>query len=482
VCLTALVLSGVVGVRARAGQTPPAAKAHRPLNFIIILIDDLGWRDLGCCGSTFYETPHVDALARRGLRFTQAYAACPVCSPSRAALLTGKYPARLHLTDYVGAVSRPGSRLRTPDWKPYLDPSEPTMARLLKKADDYTCGCIGKWHLGGNQLSSTPEELWRYSPERHGFDFSLAAGPAGQPPDYFFPYRRLVAGKVVGLPNLPWGYAGEYLTDRLTDAAGQFIERHRDRPFFLYFSHYAVHTAIGDRLQGKPAKVDHYRARIRPGEAQNNPVYAAMVDSMDESVGRVVRKLEDLKLTDRTVVFFTSDNGGYHRATSNLPLRGAKSEAYEGGIRVPLIAAGPGIVPGESATPVTGTDFLPTLLELAGVNPGKVPVTDGESLLPLLRRTGRLQRDAIYWHYPHYNGSTAPFSAVRQRDLKLIEFLEDGRLELYDLAKDPGESRNLATEMPEKAKELQRLLASWRTKVGAQMPTPNTTKRSPGGR
>jgi arylsulfatase A-like enzyme len=464
----------VVFLAALPPHSARAASRQKP-NIVLILIDDLGWRDLACCGSTFHDTPHIDRLARRGMKFTNGYATCCVCSPSRASILTGQYPARLHLTDYIPGWSPKHPRLRIPAWTQHLDPRTGTIAQALRQAG-YRTASIGKWHLGGNQISPDAGEGKEFAPEKQGFDVNIAGGPLGQPPDYFFPYRRkLPDGRVIRLTKLPGGRAGEYLTDRLTDEAEKFIERNKDRPFFLYLAHYAVHTAMGARLQARAKTIARYRAKRDPQGVQKNPVYAAMVESMDESVGRVVRKLADLKLAGRTLVIFTSDNGGYGAATSNAPLRGSKSTPYEGGIRVPLILSWPGVVkPGSVCdTAVTGADFYPTLLELAGVKPKAGRPVDGESLMPLLTRKGGLHRNAVYWHYPHYSEGTTPYGAVRQENYKLIEFYETGRLELYNLQKDLNEKNNLAGKMPAKAKELRKLLADWRKRVKAQMPTPN---------
>jgi WD40 repeat protein len=464
----ALSLAGVVPGAARA-----EAPDRKPPNVVIILIDDLGWRDVGCFGSTFYETPNIDRLARRGMRFTAGYAACCVCSPTRASLLTGKYPARLHLTDYIPGSTPRGARLRIPAWTQHLALDEVSLARALKPAG-YVSACIGKWHLDEVAGPVAAEE--RYSPERHGFDVNVAGSSLGQPPDYFFPYRRKLAdGREYQLTHLPGGREGEYLTDRLTDEAEKFLDRNRDRPFFLYLAHYAVHTSMGARLQAKPRTIARYQARPRPDAGQKDPVYAAMVESMDESVGRLVRKLDELKIADRTLILFTSDNGGLDTATSNAPLRGAKATPYEGGVRVPWTVCWPGVVPAGSVctVPVASIDWYPTVLEAAGVAPGPKQVVDGESLLPLLRQRGSLRRQALYWHYPHYSDGTTPYGAVRRGNDKLIEFYEDGRLELYDLQADPGEKHDLAGAQPARAQQLRQLLSDWRKQVGAQMPAPD---------
>lgn len=431
-------------------------------NIVFILIDDMGWTDLGCFGSTFYETPNIDRLAAQGMKFTQAYAACTVCSPTRASIMTGKYPARLHLTDWIAGSKKPKAKLKIPDWLMHLPLEENTIAKALKPAG-YVSASIGKWHLGG------PE----YFPEKHGFDLNRGGCDKGQPPSYFSPYR---------IPTLEDGPPGEYLTDRLGDEALKFIESNKDRPFLLYWPHYAVHMP----LQAKRPIVDRYQAKVKPGMDQNNATYAAMIESVDDAVGRMMAKLDELKLASRTVVVFTSDNGGLLKSTSNKPLRAGKGSAYEGGVRVPMIVRWPGVVaPGSVCeTPVISLDGYPTMLEIAGlpaegaakagVRPEAKQVVDGASLVPLLKGAGGFSRDALFWHYPHYHpGGATPYSAVRKGDLRLVEFFEDDRVELYNLKDDIGETKDLAAAMPEKARELRKILADWRASVGAQMPTPN---------
>jgi arylsulfatase A-like enzyme len=459
--------------------TPLGADEPRPPNFLFILIDDLGWRDLGCYGSTFYQTPHIDRLAGQGIRFTNAYAACSVCSPTRASILTGQYPARLHLTDYLTGRPPKDARLQVPDWTPYLRRDALTIPAVLKTAG-YNSALIGKWHLGGSREWGAPAEAEDALPERRGFDLNIAGSHYGQPPDYFYPYERNgPKGTTYRFPNLKGGRAGEYLTDRLTDEAEKFLTANRSRPFFLYLAHYAVHTSIGNRLQAKPLVVAKYQARADPKATQHNAVYAAMIESVDESVGRLLRKLDELKLADQTVVVFTSDNGGYHEATAQPPLRGAKSEPYEGGIRVPLLIRWPGKVkPGRVCdTPVISADFFPTFCRMANVRPDPKQPIDGVSLLPLLEEKGGLEREALFWHYPHYNASSPPHGIVRQGVFKLIEFFEDGRVELYNLKTDLSEKENLASSQPERARAMQRLLSAWRKQVGAQMPVPRTAPR-----
>lgn len=466
--VAAAVLVTGAAVTARAGESPP--RPRRP-NVVLILADDLGWHDLGCYGSTFHQTPHLDALARQGMRFTNAYVAAAVCSPTRASLLTGKYPARLHLTHIIQAPRTSKGSLRDPDWTPYLPLDEVTLAEALKPAG-YVTACIGKWHLGGVAGRSGSGDGAEGDPRRQGFDVNVAGSDCGQPPDYFFPYARtLPDGKTVRLTNLEGGRPGEYLTDRLTDEAEKFVTQHRDRPFFLFLSHFAPHTAMGDRLQAPEALTARFKATVNPKDPQHDPVYAALVASLDAGVGRLLGKLDELGLAENTLVIFTSDNGGLEPKTSNRPLRGGKGGPYEGGLRVPAIVRWPGKVkPGSvSDVPVISPDFYPTVLETAGVKVGPRQVVDGLSLVPLLTGAGPLDRTALYWHFPHCD--LGPYSVVRQGDFKLIEFLGDGRCELYNLREDGEEKTNLADRMPEKLAELRANLARWRKTVGAQMPT-----------
>ncbi len=445
-------------------QSGVAATSHSKPNFIFILIDDLGWADLGCFGSTFYKTPNLDRLASLGMKFTNGYAACPVCSPTRASILTGKYPARLHLTDWLpGRPDLPAQKLLRPQFLQQLALNEVTLAEALKAAG-YVSASIGKWHLGGEG----------FLPQDQGFDVSVAGNQAGSPASFFFPYKSARGS----IPGLEEGEAGEYLTDRLTGEALKFLERSRSRPFFLYLPHYAVHIP----LAGKPELVDRYSREAKPGAAQNNAVYAAMIHSVDDSVGSILQKLDDLRIGDRTVVLFMSDNGGLSvkegpntPATSNAPLRDGKGYLYEGGIREPLIIRWPGVSkPGSVCdAPVSSIDFFPTLLDIAGVSAAASSV-DGVSLVPLLKQSGKLRRSAIYWHYPHYsNQGGKPGAAIRQGDFKLIEFFEDSHVELYNLRTDIGERVNLASGMPKKTAELRHKLSTWRRSVDAQMMTPN---------
>lgn len=438
-----------------------SGSAAQPTNVVVILADDLGWTDLGCYGSDFYETPHIDRLARDGMRFTQSYSACTVCSPTRAALLTGKYPARLHITDWIPGQMPDNPKLLVPEWTKHLPTEETTLAERLKPAG-YTAASIGKWHLGGED----------YYPEKHGFDINIAGSDKAAPPSYHAPWK---------IPTLSEGKDGEYLTGRLSEEAVKFIERAKDKPFFLYLSHFAVHTP----LQGRADLVQKYKHKLKAGLRHTNVTYAAMVESLDESIGRLCQKLDELKLADRTVIIFTSDNGGRitQGTTTNAPLRYGKASAYEGGVRVPLIVHWPGVTkPGSVCdAPVITMDLFPTVLEMCGLEPSRIArdgtTNDGVSLTALLRGSGSIQRDTLFWHYPHHQhyqlGGTMPYGAIRAGDFKLIEFFDDMRVELYNIREDIGEQRDLAGEMPKKVKELRARLVEWRREVGAQMPVPN---------
>lgn len=492
--------------------------APRP-NVILIVIDDMGWADLGCYGSNFHKSPHIDKLAAEGMRFTSAYAACPVCSPSRAAIMTGKWPARLHLTDWLpGRGDLPAQRLARPKILQELPLAEITLAEMFRDAG-YATASIGKWHLGGAG----------FGPREQGFDVNIAGDVGGSPPGYFAPFvhpiqrnsfrfpgtkakpgapgsknglksDRPKAGRtLIGLEDAP---DGSYLTDLLTDAAVKFIDDHRAQPFFLYLPHYAVHIP----LQGKPDLIGRYPPESPFRGQQNNPVYAAMIESLDDGIGRILQKLDELKLADNTIVIFTSDNGGlatlegpHTPATSNAPLREGKGFLYEGGIRVPLIVRWPARIQPKQLCdePVCGIDLLPTLAELCGIpfkhqgdgvslasvlaqhqqdrSAGEGNGNQSPDSLVLRSRVGLVDRP-LYWHYPHYsNQGGKPGGAVREGDWKLIEFYEDGRRELFNLKADPGESRNLAAKEPERVKELSARLGSWRKGVDAQEMTPNAT-------
>ncbi|HVA48658.1 MAG TPA: sulfatase-like hydrolase/transferase [Pirellulales bacterium] len=461
------VLTRVVVATAMVGFSHLAASCAepaRPPNVVLIVADDLGWADLGCYGSKYHRTPQLDRLAAGGRRFTQAYAACPVCSPTRASLMTGKTPGRLHLTDWLpGRRDMPTQRLLRPQLRQQLPLEEVTVAEVFSDAG-YATAHVGKWHLGGAG----------YEPTRQGFDVNVAGDARGSPASYFAPFGKGDRA-IPGLADAP---AGEYLTDRLTDEALRLIENNRARPFFLYLAHYAVHIPLAAKsdLQSHYAPWDGV-----PHGRQENPIYAAMLESVDEGVGRILARLAELELAERTIVIFTSDNGGlatregpHTPATINAPLREGKGWLYEGGVRVPLIVSWPGhIGPGVVETPVFSGDVPVTALALCGQ---KFPVAvDGVDLTALvLDDKPPLPARSLYWHYPHYaNQGSRPGGAVRDGDWKLIEFYETGRRELFNLARDPSESKNLAADEPEQVERLAAKLAAWRREIDAQMPSPN---------
>ena len=451
------------------GLAPAQARpAQRPPNIVLILADDLGWSDLGVYGADLHETPQLDRFSETAIRFTQAYAASPVCTPTRASIMSGKHPARLRITIWrEGAENPQTGRTLTP--APSLDHlplEEVTLAETLKNAG-YVTAHVGKWHLGRAE---------QY-PENQGFDANIGGTLWGAPQTFFYPYsgdRHFREPRYV--PHLEGGAPGEYLTDRLTDEALRILERHRDQPLFLNLWYHSVHTPI----EGKPELVQHYEAKMQPGLRHTNPEYAAMVASLDQNVGRVLAKLEELQLADDTIVVFTSDNGGFinefegRPVTNNDPLRSGKGSLYEGGVRVPLMLRVPGVTPAGAVSkqPVSSIDLYPTLLEAAGIADAPEHRPDGISLLPLLRDpTASLDRKALYFHYPHYYPTTTPVSAIRFEDWKLLEYYEDGRTELYDLSEDPGESRDVSAEAPERAADLKRRLHVWLEETGAQLPS-----------
>lgn len=484
-CAVIAQLAGCTGAGAPPSpEAAPLLDTDAPLNVVLILADDLGWSDLGAYGSTFHETPHLNRLAAEGMRFTDAYAASPVCSPTRANLLTGRHPARIQQTDWIpGQGDEPHQKLLQVQDQDSLPRSEVTIAEYLSAAG-YATAHIGKWHLGREG----------HRPTDQGFDLMVAVNDHGSPPTYFWPYKGRDR-------DLDWltatGQPGENLTERLGEEAARFIREYRDRPFFLYLPFYAPHTP----LEGRPVLVEEYQARAEAlgfaeeevwgteggnlhRRVQSHPVYAAMVETMDAAVGRVLRSLEENGVAQRTVVFFLSDNGGLavledgwgEPPTTNLPLRAGKGWLYEGGIRIPLIVRWPGAVPaGETeTTPVNTSDILPTVLQIAGVEKRADVPLDGLSLVPVLRGREAPERAEMYWHYPHYHGSGhRPSSAIRSGEYKLIEWYEDGRVELYDLMADPGEVLDLSSERPEVVARLRKQLGAWLREVGAQVPAPN---------
>ncbi len=449
----------------------------RSPNIVFILADDLGWGELGCYGSTFNETPHLDQLAREGVRMTQAYAAAPVCSPYRASLLTGQYPARHGLLDY----------LRPTTANP-LSPRHVTIAERLKAAG-YVTGMIGKWHLSGYRYHKAPIELRATD---HGFDEELVTEIKGVGNGAnFFPY-------IFRTQPISWNSAGkdkllpgkEYLVDRMNHEAVRFIERHREKPFFLYLSHFAPHSI----LNGRPDLVEKYRRKHPPGKStssrchlcqdtglegdplnhwagDHNPHLAAMIEGIDQGVGMIVKKLEELRLSKDTLIIFTSDNGGELKVTSNAPLRGGKSQLFEGGIRVPLIVKWPGKVPGDKVcnSPTCNVDFYPTFLEVSAVKRDESQILDGRSVLELFQRPGAKRKGrTLYWHYPlpkpHFLGGVSA-GAIREGKWKLIEWFGKKEMSLFDLDRDPGEERDLAAIHPEMAERLQNKLSLWRNSI-----------------
>ena len=459
-------------------QAPAAAEASkRKPNVVLVLVDDMGWTDVGCFGSTYYQTPNIDRLCRGGMKFTQGYAACAVCSPTRASVMTGRYPARVGVTDWIhfhdrraAAAAKAGKnpegfdphrnrKLLTPICKFWLEHDEVTIPEMLKPLGYVSCH-VGKWHLG-------PKDWY---PDKQGFDYNFGGTAIGAPPSFFDPYSR--SGKGGGIATFPPRKKGEYLTDREAEHATAFIEKHHDKPFFLYMAHYAVHSPI----QAKKEIIAKYKARKTTN--QKNPVYAAMVESVDQAVGKIMSALDKHKLTDDTMFIFTSDNGGavHFPATDNAPLRKGKGYAYEGGIREPFIIRWPGEVkPGSVCdTPVCSIDLLPTIAAATGA---KLPdkTIDGLSLIPLLKQTGELKRKALYWHFPHYWWGTRikPYSIIRDGDWKLIRRYESGKRELYNLKDDLSEKNDRAAAMGKKVAELDAKLTAWLESVGAKLPKPN---------
>jgi uncharacterized sulfatase len=446
----------VLAVWLSAGPAP--AEAPLPPNIVFVLIDDLGWSDVGCYGNRFVDTPHIDQLAAGGVRFTDFYAAGCVCSPTRASIQSGQNQARFRLTDFIPGHWRPFEKVITPQTRLALPLELTTIAEALKSSG-YATGYFGKWHLGWGAGGS---------PRAHGYDTSIVTGGS-----HFAPGFR------VNPKSAPQPEDGQYLADYLTDRTCEFIRGHRKGPFFAFLSHYAVHIP----LQASRELVEKYRSRRQPGQGVHNPVYAAMVEHCDRSVGRIVDELERLDLTSNTVVVFTSDNGGLYKryggggaaVTSNAPLRGEKGSLYEGGIRVPLIIRWPGVVSSGSVCrrPAVSHDLYPTLVAAAGGSLPESQVFDGRSLLGLLKAPDSgLEREAIFFHYPHYHHSR-PATAVRAGKWKLIEFLDDGAVELYDLAADIGETKDLAAESGERAAELRGRLHDWRRDIEAAVPMPN---------
>lgn len=463
-----VILNSMFIVCSLAAMPATLAAAERKTNVILILIDDLGWKDVGCYGSDYYRTPNIDRLASEGMRFTDGYAACNVCSPSRAAILSGKYPARLLLTQWLpaGRWSRTHNRFREGRYIANLPLEEVTIAEAMREVG-YRTAFMGKWHLGTETY---------YYPEHQGFDVNVAGRDYGAPGSYFYPFEGSwsipTTGKTLHKESPLSGVKGDYLPDRLAEEAERFIRDSSDDPFFLMLSHYAVHTP----LQAKQEKINRYKA-VPEKHRQGKPTYAAMVESIDESVGRIMNTLRDLDIENRTIIIFTSDNGGNGKVTDHSPLRANKGSNYEGGIRVPFIIRWPGkTLPGSVSTePVIGMDLYPTILEATGQDLKPHQHCDGVSLLPILTGSGQLKRDAIYWHYPHYNQhpSAFPSGVIRSGDWKLIEAFETGKLSLYNLSNDIGETNDLSESNPRKLAELQEMLKTWQREVGADPMKPN---------
>lgn len=465
-----MAATGLLGLNATCN--PGTLLAQSRPNIIYILADDLGYSELGCYGNKFNETPNLDQLAKSGVRFTQAYAAAPVCSPYRAALMTGLYPARIGITDYL-----------RPEAAQFLDTAYVTLPEALK-ANGYHTGIIGKWHLSGYKSHKAPVEVL---PDKQGFDEVISSETAGiGSGTYFHPYHFNPSLQ----KKLPT--EKEFIADRMNQEAVEFIGKNKDKPFFLYLSHYVVHTT----LHGKPELVDHFREKPECGHSEpsknnpennpykkwpadhqatkNNPHLAAQLKVIDEGVGMIRAKLQELGIEKNTIIIFTSDNGGETRVTSNAPLREGKSTLYEGGIREPLIIYQPEKIAGgkQIDTPIANYDFYPTLCELSGTRVPKSMNPDGKSIAGLLTGKSKVNdQRAFYWHYPlaerHFLGGRSS-GAIRIGDWKLIEFFDNGEKELYNLKEDLSETANLVTKHPEKVKELQEKLEQWRKEVNAK--------------
>lgn len=446
-----------------AGTISNAQPSAEKVNIVLFYVDDLGWKDVGFMGSTYYETPNIDKLAGEGMIFTDAYANAPNCAPSRASLMSGQYTPR-HGVYTVASSARGKSATRkiipTPN-KKTLDLHKKTIAERLQAAG-YETISIGKWHLGQPPVGG---------PQQHGFDANIGGSKAGHPKSYFTPYKN---------EFLPDGPTGEHLTDRLASEAISFIEKKRSRPFFLYLPWFAVHSPI----RGKADLIKKYAAKKTHGD-QSNPTYAAMIESLDQNIGRILAALDSLKLAENTVVIFHSDNGGMRSVTSMAPLRGGKGMLYEGGIRVPLAVRWPGKINAgsRSSEPVIGMDIYPTILRLAGLEAAPGYQVDGKDLSSLLlNEKTSLSRNAIFWHFPAYlqgraKGArdplfrTRPGAAVRMGDWKLIEYFEDGERELYNLKDDISEKNNIAHTHPERADKLHQAMVEWRKLTNAPVPT-----------
>ncbi|MCE2779815.1 MAG: sulfatase [Algoriphagus sp.] len=448
------------------------AQAKEEFNVLLIHVDDLGWADIGVLGSDFYETPFIDRLAAEGMLFRQSYAAAAICSPSRAALMTGKYPARMGITDWiyarfqgVGTTGLPGEYaenpdqpLRTPKNQGFLPLEELTLAERMK-AQGYTTYHVGKWHLGG-------EENY---PEKQGFDRNFGGNDLGQPPSYFDPYEPATPTPFYAFDRVTPRDSGEYLTDREGDEIVNFLQSQANK-FFIHWAPYAVHTP----LMAPQALVDKYKRKA--SGKQKNPVYAAMLENLDQNVGKVLAELDRLKLTEKTLVIFTSDNGGLmgnptNPITNNEPLRSQKGYPYEGGIRVPTVVKWPGKVAAgkQSDLPIVTLDWAPTILDYLGLNSQEQGL-DGQSLAGVLAG-GALESRDLFWHFPHYRGAdVVPYSIIRSGEYKLIHYFDMQPDELFSLVDDPYETTNLAAQFPELASQLKSSLKAWWLETGARMP------------
>lgn len=482
-------LTGLVATNTHAQQ---AIEQRKP-NIILFLIDDLGWADLGITGSKYYETPHLDRLAKEGAFFSSAYAANPVCSPTRASVLTGKYPSRIGLSNHSGSRGPMGQghKLTPPEVVGNMPLEDVTLAEALKAAG-YTTAHIGKWHLQAHHMKGRA-----HYPEANGFDLNIAGHKMGQPGDYYFPYTSKQHPST-NVPDMEDGKEGDYLTDALTDKAIKFIEEQGDKPFFLNFWYYTVHTPIipdKSRLKKYTQKAKDMGLDQKAGDGikehlslsrpvQANASYACMVESMDVNIGRIMATLKKQGMDENTIIVFLSDNGGLstgsgsNMPTSNLPLRAGKAWVYEGGIRSPLIIRYPaGVKAGQEVeVPAVSTDIYPTLLDLGGLPLLPDQHVDGVSLKSLIDGSGKVpDREAIYFHYPHYHhiNTMGPAGAVRMGDYKLIEVYESGKLELYNLTEDIGEQNDLAEQKPELVAKLKTMLHDWRKETGSKMATPN---------
>jgi|TARA_B110000902_G_scaffold205655_1_gene234099 arylsulfatase A-like enzyme len=438
-------------------------------NIVLFLVDDLGWTDLKSYGSQLYQTLNVDKLVKDGIKFTNAYAASTVCSPTRASIMTGKYPATINCTDWISGHKKPFAKYKVPNWTQHIRDEDKTLAEALKR-EGYNTIHVGKWHLGEE------EKNW---PEHHGFEQNIGGWKKGQPNKvnnqggYFVPFNN---------PRLKDGSSGEYLTERLAKEAANYIKSHKEKPFFLNFWLYNVHTP----LQAKKEKIDKYKALVNSDKLQSNPVYAAMVEHMDDALGTVINQLKSSGIYNNTIIIFASDNGGLTKdkgnpltkptITSNYPLRTGKGDMYEGGVRTPLVISWPNKITSGINTDVLAIspDIFPTIMGLIGENEGQEDDWDGIDLSEFLFTGIEPARDVLFWHYPHYHTEGAkPYSAIRKGDWKLIMVYEYNTLELYNLKEDIGESNNLVNKYPEKAEELLTLLNNWKVKVKAQEPQVN---------